>query len=58
MGVTAAILETLSGIGDPYSAGLRAGAHGLFTVPIGIAFFFGSQMGGIYNVPPKHRGRP
>ena len=26
-------------------------------LPIGLAFFYGSRMGGIYNVPPRHRAK-
>ena len=32
-------------------------AHAVFTLPIAGAFFYGSRMGGIYEVPPKHRTR-
>ena len=32
-------------------------AHAVFTLPIAVAFFYGSRMGGIYEVPPKHRTR-
>ena len=61
MGVTAGILETLSAVAsrasDGYDAGRRAQAHAMLTIPIGLAFFYGSRMGGIYNVPPKHRAK-
>ncbi len=30
---------------------------GSFVVPPTVAFFAGSRMGGIYNVPPKHRAK-
>lgn len=30
-------------------------AHAIYTLPIAGAFFYGSRMGGIYEVPPKHR---
>ena len=30
---------------------------GSFVVPPAVAFFYGSRMGGIYNVPPKHRAK-
>ncbi len=33
----------------------RAAAHALFTLPAAAAFFYGSRMVGIYNVPRKHR---
>ena len=33
-------------------------AHAVFTLPIAVAFFYGSQMKGIYNVPPRHRMLP
>ena len=57
MGITATILETLSAMDDPFSAGLRAQAHAVYTIPIGLAFFYGSRLKGIYNVPPKHRAK-
>ena len=33
-------------------------AHAAITLPTAAAFFYGSRMGGIYEVPPKHRTRP
>ena len=62
MGVTAGILETLSAVAarrasDGFTSSARAQAHAMFTIPIGLAFFYGSRMGGIYNVPPKHRAK-
>ena len=30
----------------------------IFILPIGAAFFYGSRMEGIYEVPPIHRTRP
>ena len=35
--------------------GVRAFVHALFTLPTAAAFFYGSRMGGIYNVPRKRR---
>ena len=55
LGITATILEMLSAMDDPFSASLRAQAHAVYTIPIGLAFFYGSRLKGIYNVPPKHR---
>ena len=43
---------------DNVSASTMAGAHATITLPITAAFFYGSRMGGIYEVPPKHRTRP
>ena len=62
MGVTAGILETFSAVAarrasEGFTSSARAQAHAMFTIPIGLAFFYGSRMGGIYNVPPKHRAK-
>ncbi len=62
LGVTAAILETFSAVAarrasEGFTSSARAQAHAVFTIPIGLAFFYGSRMGGIYNVPPKHRAK-
>ncbi len=62
MGVTAGILETLSAVAsarasDGYEPRRKALLHAMLTIPIGLAFFYGSRMGGIYNVPPKHRAK-
>ena len=35
--------------------GVRAFTHALFTLPTAAAFFYGSRMGGICNVPRKRR---
>ena len=35
----------------------RLGGHAMITLPIAGGFFYGSRMGGIYEVPPKHRTR-
>ena len=55
MGITAAILEFFLAIDGQPSAVGRARVHAMFTFPIGAAFLYGSRMGGIYEVPPKHR---
>ena len=61
LGVTAGILETLSAVASTadglYTARRKAQAHVILTLPISFAFFYGSRMGGIYNVPPKHRAK-
>ena len=59
LGVTAAILETF--VAFAAEAGLppsvRAQVYAVSSLPVGLAFFYGSRMGGIYNVPPKHRAK-
>ncbi len=37
------------------SASERLKWHAVFTLPAAAAFFYGSRMKGIYEVPPKHR---
>ena len=55
MGITAALLEFFMAIDGQPSALERFGGHAITTLPISAGFFFGSRMGGIYEVPPKHR---
>ncbi len=57
LGVTAALVEILLAPPSHDIAMPRMG-HVIFTLPIGAAFFYGSRMEGIYEVPPKHRTRP
>ena len=62
MGVTAGILETLSAVAsarasDSYEPRRKALLHTMLTIPIGLAFFYGSRLKGIYNVPPRHRAK-
>ena len=61
LGVTFGVLQTLLSMSagvDNVSASTMAGAHATITLPITAAFLYGSRMGGIYEVPPKHRIRP
>ena len=44
--------------GEPPGGAERLHAHAITTLPIVAAFFYGSRMKGIYEVPPKHRIRP
>lgn len=58
LGVTCGVLQTLLSMSasvDNVSASTMVGAHGLYTFPISAAFFYGSRMEGIYEVPPEHR---
>ena len=57
LGVTAALVEILLAPPGHDIAMPRLG-HVIFTLPISAAFFYGSRMKGIYEVPPKHRIRP
>ena len=43
--------------GEPSGAAGRLHGHAITTLPIAAGFFYGSRMGGIYEVPPKHRTR-
>ena len=58
LGVTFAITEFFLHIDLPPTASERLGGHATITLPTAAAFFYGSRMGGIYEVPPKHRTRP
>ena len=58
LGVTFGVLQTLLSMSasvDNVSASTMAGAHATITLPITAAFFYGSRMGGIYEVPLQHR---
>ena len=61
LGVAFGVMQTLLSMSasvDNVSASTMAGVHATSTLPITAAFFYGSRMGGIYEVPPKHRIRP
>ena len=58
LGVTFGVLQTLLSMSasvDNVSASTMAGTHATITLPVAAAFFYGSRVGGIYEVPPKHR---
>ena len=57
LGVTFAITEFFLHIDLPPTASERLGGHAITTLPTAAAFFYGSRMKGIYEVPPKHRIR-
>ena len=57
LGVTFAITEFFLHIDLPPTASERLGGHATITLPTAAAFFYGSRMEGIYEVPPKHRAR-
>lgn len=40
---------------DNVSGSTMVRAHAIYTLPITAAFFYGSRMGGIYEVPPNQR---
>ena len=44
--------------GEPPGAAGRLHGHAITTLPTAAAFFYGSRMKGLYEVPPKHRIRP
>ena len=61
LGVAFAIWEFFINIDaseEPTTASARLGGHATITLPTTAAFFYGSRMGGIYEVPPEHRKRP
>ena len=58
LGVAFAITEFFLHIDLPPTASERLGGHATITLPTAAAFFYGSRMKGIYEVPPKHRIRP
>ena len=60
MGVSIASLEIAIALfaESPLPVLLRLGSHAFYTLPTAAAFFYGSRMKGIYNVPPKHRMLP
>ena len=58
LGVAFAIWEFFINIDaseEPTTASARLGGHATITLPTTAAFFYGSRMGGIYEVPPEHR---
>ena len=55
LGVAFAITEFFLHIDGAPTASQRLGANATTTLPTAAAFFYGSRMGGIYEVPPKHR---
>ena len=57
LAVTFGVLQTLLSMTasvDNVSGSTMVGAHAVYTLPITAAFFYGSRMGGIYEVPPNH----
>ena len=55
---TFGVLQTLLSMSasvDNVSGSTMVGVHAVFTLPITAAFFYGSRMEGIYEVPPNHR---
>ena len=58
LGVTFGVLQTLLSMSasvDNVSGSTMVGTHAAITLPTAAAFFYGSRMGGIYEVPPQHR---
>ena len=58
LGIGIVLIEFGLNIDLPPTALQRLLGHGMYTLPVAAAFFYGSQMKGIYNVPPRHRTRP
>ena len=58
LGIVAVIVEFGMNIDLPPTALQRLLGHGIYTLPVAAAFFYGSRMKGIYNVPPRHRILP
>ena len=64
LGVAFATLEIMAKLmtklssDSPPTALQRLQGHAITTLPPAAAFFYGSRMKGIYEVPPKHRIRP
>ena len=58
LGVTLTILAAMPLDSDDPRPISSPQAHALITLPTAAAFFYGSRMGGIYEVPLKHRTRP
>ena len=56
--VTAVLTEVGMWIADPPSALVRLMGHGIITLPVGVLTYYGTQLGPIYDVPPKHRTCP
>ena len=55
LGVTLTILAAMPLDSDDPRPISSPQAHATITLPVAAAFFYGSRMGGIYEVPPKHR---
>ena len=56
LAVTFGVVQTLLSMTasvDNVSGSTMVGAHAVYTLPITAAFFYGSRMGGIYEVPSK-----
>ena len=60
VGVSIAALEIAIALfaESPPTAPQRLVGHAFWTLPTAAAFFYGSRMKGVYNVPPKHRMLP
>ena len=60
LGVAFATLEIMAKLSSdsPPTALQRLQGHAITTLPPAAAFFYGSRMKGIYEVPPEHRTRP
>ena len=57
LGVTLTILAAMPLDSDDPRPISSPQAHATITLPVAAAFFYGSRMKGIYEVPPKHRTR-
>ena len=57
LGVTLTILAAMPLDSDDPRPISSPQAHATITLPTAAAFFYGSRMEGIYEVPPKHRAR-
>ena len=57
LGVTLTILAAMPLDSDDPRPISSPRAHATITLPTAAAFFYGSRMKGIYEVPPKHRTR-
>ena len=57
LGVTLTILAAMPLDSDDPRPISSPQAHATITLPAAAAFFYGSRMKGIYEVPPKHRTR-
>ena len=58
LGVTLTILAAMPLDSDDPRPISSPQAHATITLPVAAAFFYGSRMGGIYEVPLQHRPRP
>ena len=55
LGIGIVLMEFGMNIDLPPTTIQRIQVHGTYTLPVAAAFFYGSQMKGIYNGPPRHR---